>query len=151
MCPFLWSLEYFVSILHASPRAHRSCLSVSSWDRPSNFGAYGLRSWGLVRWITPNTKRWTLAFPNFWKWRSVFYEICTPRAGLKTFCALPKNRTEFRRLDVLNYATQLSWILQHGNSTFVTMLFSVFCWADLQAARARKHTDHRICIPDFFL
>ena len=31
--------------LHAASRAHRNCHSVSSWDRSSNFGALGPRSW----------------------------------------------------------------------------------------------------------
>ena len=34
---FSLSLKIFLANLHASPRAHRSCLSVSSWDISSNF------------------------------------------------------------------------------------------------------------------
>ena len=151
MCPFLWSLGYFVSILHASPRAHRSCLSVSSWDRPSNFGAYGLRSWGLVRWITPNTKRWTLAFPNFESDVVCFTRFARRELVSKLF-------VPFRKIE-LNFVGSMSWITQPNCREFFNMatapssrcFFSIFCWADLQAARARKHTDHRICIPDFFL
>ena len=36
----------FMASFHAASRAPNSCHSVSSWDRSSNFGALGLRSWG---------------------------------------------------------------------------------------------------------
>ena len=39
VCSFSWSSKKFLASLHASPRAHRSCLRVSSRDLSSNFTA----------------------------------------------------------------------------------------------------------------
>ena len=109
--PFSLSFRILLAILHASPRAHRSCLSVSSWDRSSNFGAYGLRSWGHVSWITPSDG----PFPSrvLFMWRSVFIENCTARAGLKTV-------VPFRKIE-LNFGGSTSWITQPNCREFFSM------------------------------
>ena len=40
---FSYYLRMLSASLHAASRAHRSCHSVSSWDRSSNFGSLGSR------------------------------------------------------------------------------------------------------------
>ena len=54
----LFNLRTFLASLHAASRAHRSCHSVSSWDRSSNFGALGLRCWGSPGQIIPSDGFW---------------------------------------------------------------------------------------------
>ena len=49
-----WIFNTFWASCHAASRAPCSCHSVSSWDRPSNFGALGLRSWGSPGQINPS-------------------------------------------------------------------------------------------------
>ena len=60
---------------HAASRAACSCHSVSSWDRSSNFGALGLRSWSSPGQIFPSEGFWSrilvwraIAFVNFTRW-----------------------------------------------------------------------------------
>ena len=61
--------------LHAASPAPYSCHSFSSWDRSSNFGALGLRSWGSPGQIYPSEGFWSrillwraTAFVNFTRW-----------------------------------------------------------------------------------
>ena len=59
-CCFIFLILFYdiFGNFHAASRAHRSCYSVSSWDRSSNFGALGLR---LMRITWANhSKRWIL-------------------------------------------------------------------------------------------
>ena len=53
----------FLASLHTASRARRSCHSVSSWDRSSNFGAWGLRWWmicpGSPGQIIPSERFWS--------------------------------------------------------------------------------------------
>ena len=44
----------FLARFHALLRAHRCCLSVSSWDLSSNFKALGLRWWRMLTCIFPS-------------------------------------------------------------------------------------------------
>ena len=72
-------LARFLALL----RAHRSCLSVSSWDMSSNFIAWRLRQWGILTCIVPSdgpSFSWILA------WRSVEWVNRTRWIGPKTFC-----------------------------------------------------------------
>ena len=46
---FSFNFRLLVASLEDASRAHRSCHSVSSWDRSSNFGALGLRWWGSIQ------------------------------------------------------------------------------------------------------
>ena len=41
-----YNFKTLLASFHAASRAPCSCHSVTSWDRSSNFGALGLRSWG---------------------------------------------------------------------------------------------------------
>ena len=90
--------------LHTASRAHRSCHSVSSWDRSSYFWSvevyadedrlgksfrakdFGLECLHDVRWLFVN---WT------------------HRIGFRMFGLLPQNRWRVRRLHILKHATQL--------------------------------------------
>ena len=72
-CSFIFNT--FLANFHAASRAHRSCHSVSSWDRSSNFGALGLRWWGSPGQIYPSEGFWSrilvwgaIAFVNFTHW-----------------------------------------------------------------------------------
>ena len=57
---FFFSINFriFFANFHAASRPQCSCHSVSSWDRSSNFGAFGVRWWGspgqifVERWIS---------------------------------------------------------------------------------------------------
>ena len=51
---FSFNFVMLLASLHAALRAYRSCLSVSSWDRSSIWGALGLRSWGSPGQIIPS-------------------------------------------------------------------------------------------------
>ena len=74
----LWCSFNFNTLLagfHAASWAPCSCHSVSSWDRLSNFGALGLRSWGSPGQIYPSEGFWSrilvwraTAFVNFARW-----------------------------------------------------------------------------------
>ena len=94
------NLNTFLASFHAASRAPCSCHSVSSWDRSSNFGALGLRSWTNV------TERGILV-SNFGMTRNSLCELHTLN-WLRHVSALPENR--LRRRHVLKYATQLSCI-----------------------------------------
>ena len=61
--------------IHAASWAPCSCHSVSSWDRSSNFGALGLRSWSSPGHMYPSEGFWSrilvwraIAFVNFTRW-----------------------------------------------------------------------------------
>ena len=81
---FSFNFNTFLDSFHAASRAPCSCHSVSSWDRSSNFGALGLRSWGSPGQIFPSEGFWSrilvwraMAFLNFTRWigfrMSVFF------------------------------------------------------------------------------
>ena len=72
-CSF--NFNTLLTSFHAASRAPCSCHSVSSWDRSSNFGALGLRSWGSPGQIYPSERFWSrilawraIAFVNFTRW-----------------------------------------------------------------------------------
>ena len=56
---FSFNFWIFLAGLHAASRAHRSCHSVSFWDRSPNFGALGLRCWGSPGQIYPSEGFWS--------------------------------------------------------------------------------------------
>ena len=72
---FLFNLSIFSASIHAASRAHRSCHSVSSWDRSSNFGALGLRQ------ITPSDGFWSRRLA----WRNTALVDWTHRIGFNVF------------------------------------------------------------------
>ena len=72
-CSFNWNT--ILANFHAASRAPCSCHSVSSWNRSSNFGALGLRSWGSSGQIYPTEGFWSrilvwraIASVNFTRW-----------------------------------------------------------------------------------
>ena len=73
--------------LHASSRAHRSCLSVSSWDLSPNFKAYGLRWWGNLTWIFASKGP---LFSRMFAWCCVAFVNCTRGVDRKTFLLFRK-------------------------------------------------------------
>ena len=114
-------------------------LSLSSWDRSSNFGALGLRWWGSPGQIIPSDWFWS----RMSEWRAAAFANWTHRIGFRML-ELFQNRWRLRRLQILKYAFQLSciwWVsiqnrspcsvmllipLQHSHCTFVTILFRHF-------------------------
>ena len=137
---FSLNFRIHLAIFHPASRAFRSCLSVSSWDRSSNFGALGLRWWGSPGQINPSDGFWS----RMSAWRTTALVNFTHRIGFPYVWALPQNRWRLRRLHTLKYATQVSctwWVsiqnrsacsnmqlmlLQHGYCIFVTILFRPF-------------------------
>ena len=73
------SFRALLASLPASPRAHRSCLSVSSWDLSSKFGAWGLCSWGSAEQITPSGGS---LLSRMFAWRSAAFENWTHRTQI---------------------------------------------------------------------
>ena len=73
---------FYFSRFHALLRAHRCCLSVSSWDLSSNFIAWGLRWWGFLTCVFPSDG---LLFSRILARRSVDCANRSRRSGPKTF------------------------------------------------------------------
>ena len=115
---FSLSFETFLSNLHASPRAHRSRLSVSSWDLSSNFEANGLRWRRTLTWIFPSDGP---LFSRMFARRCVDFVNYTRRFDPKT-CEL------FLKLGN-DYGGSVSWNAQpncRASFNIVTALLSPF-------------------------
>ena len=117
-CSF--NFNTLLASFHAASRVPCSCHSVSSWDRPSNFGALGLRWWGSPGQIIPSDRFWSrilvwgaIAFVNFTRW-----------IGFCMSELFRKNR--LRRLHVPKDTTQMSCDFQHSHCTLVIILFGPF-------------------------
>ena len=91
---------YFLASLHAASRAHRSCHSVSSWDRSSNFWALGLRWWGSPGQIIPRDGVWS----QMSAWRNTASVNRTHRIGFSMF--------ELFRKIVEDFGGSISWNTQ---------------------------------------
>ena len=86
--------------LHAASLAHRSCHSVSSWDRSSNFGALGLRWWGSPGQIIPSE-----GFRSrMYAWRATAFVNFTRRIGFRM-------SELFRKIDE-DFGGSISWSTQ---------------------------------------
>ena len=138
---FLFYFRMLLASLHAASRAHRSCPSVSSWDRSSNFGALVLRWWSSPEQIIPSDGFWS----RMSAWRTTALLNRTHRIGYRLFELFRKIDEDFGGSISGKYATQLSciwWVsilikspcsvvmlilLQHGYCTFVIILFKPFC------------------------
>ena len=118
--PLSLNLKILFVSLHASPRVHRSCLSVSSWDWSSNFGA-----WGLTGALN-HAKQWTFAHPKFGVPYRALWESSLCDLVSKLLCPSAKNWPEFRRLDVLKHATQWSCNPDSTNALLFSIFFSFF-------------------------
>ena len=140
------NFKILLANLSAPPRAHRSCLSVSSWDRSSNFGAYGLRWWGFLTRITPSDE--PLLFRMF-AWRSAAVETwhvdLVPRLlclSVKSMRIAAAHCSEIHNPTVVNLSKKPLHLCHHPSS--------VFCWVHLQPACGQTRTFLRICIPILF-
>ena len=107
----LSNFRMFLANFHAASRAHRSCPSVSSWDRSPNFEALGLRWWGSPGQIIPSD--------GFWSWMLTWRTTALVNTSdwFPYVWALPQNRWRLRRLHILRYATRLSCNFQHIHCT----------------------------------
>ena len=95
--------HFFKNLLtnfHAASRAHRSCHSVSSWNRSSNFGPLGLRWWGSPGQIIPSDGFWS----RMLAWRITALVNRTYRIGLSMF-------ELFRKIDE-DFGGSISWNTQ---------------------------------------
>ena len=81
----------FLASLRAASRAHRSCHSVSSWDRSSSFGALGLRWWGSPGQVFPSDGFWS----RMSAWRATAFVNFTHRIGFRLFELFPKIDEDF--------------------------------------------------------
>ena len=113
---FFFNFRMLLSSSHAASRAHRSWLSVSSWDRSSNFGALGLRWWRSPGQIIPSDGFWS----RMSAWRTTSFVNWTHQVGFRMF-------ELFRKVDE-DFGGSISWIttFQHSHCTFVHS-FSTFC------------------------
>ena len=113
---FSFYFRMLLASFHADSRAPCSCHSVSSWDRSSNFGALGLRSWGSLGQIIPCDCFWsrmsawrTTAFVNFthrigFRMSELFRKIDEDVGGSISWNTQPNCRV----FDELSYTTGLT-------------------------------------------
>ena len=101
-CCFVFSLNFetLLASFHAASRAHCSCHSVSSWDRSSNFGAFGLRWWGSPGHIIPSNGFWS----RMYAWRATTFVNFTRRIGFRMSVL-------FRKIDE-DFGGSISWNTQ---------------------------------------
>ena len=136
---FSFNFEIILANFRAASRAHRSCHSVSSRDRSSNFEALGLRWWGSPGQNIPSNGFWS----RMLAWRTTAVVNRTHRIGFRMFELFRKSRWRLRQLHILKYATQLPciwWVrenngslrsmmllihLQHGHCTSVTIFLDL--------------------------
>ena len=95
-----FNFRMLLANFHAASRAHRSCHSVSSWDRAPNFGALGLRWWGSPGQIIPSDGFWS----RMLAWRTTAFVNLTHRIGFRTF-------ELFRKVDE-DFGGSISWDTQ---------------------------------------
>ena len=95
-----FNFRMLLASLHAASRAHRSCLSVSSWDRSSNFGALGSRWWGSPGQIIPTDGFWS----RMLTWHNTASVNWTHRIGFRMF-------ELFRKIDE-DFGGSTSWNTQ---------------------------------------
>ena len=139
---FSFKFQIFFASFHAASPAHRSCHSVSSWDRSSNFGALGLCWWGSPGQIIPSEGLWC----RMLAWRNTALVNRTHRIGFSVF--------ELFRKIVVDFGGSISWdtqpnchvLFQHSHCTFVTFLLRPFAWLFNQPGGVHKSTFPKICI-----
>ena len=113
------SFRKHLAIFHTASRASRSCLSVSSWDRSSNFGALGLRWWGSPGQIIPSDGFWS----RMLAWRNTAFVNFTHRIGFRMF-------ELFHRIDE-DFGGSISWNAQPNcrvTFSIATALLSPLFW-----------------------
>ena len=96
----------FLATLHASPRADRSCASISSWDLSSNFHSVG----------TAKMRNFDLYFTEWWSF--VFSDVCVTLVAFvnRTRRNGPKILVPFRKTDK-DSGGSVSWNAQHNCRT----------------------------------
>ena len=134
---------YSWQVSHAPPRTHRSCLSVSSWNRSSNVTAQGVRWWELLTWIFPSDG--PLLSRDICLTQRNSCESCSNWS--QDFWALLRNRSRFWRLSVLWYAIQLSYTFHNCYCHCCHHPSSAFCSVVPQPSSAEMSTVRRIYIP----
>ena len=136
---FSFNFRTLLASLHAASRAPCSCHSVSSWDRPSNFGALGLRSWvhlgklfrakdfGLECQRDVQRLSWILHI------ETVSVRLSSSVKSMKTSAApYPGIRNPVAVYLMSRHSQQVSLSLmllmpfQHSHCPFVTVLFGPF-------------------------
>ena len=78
---FSFNFNTLLASFHAASRAPCSCHSASSWDRPSNFGALGLRWWGSHGQMYPSEGFWS----RILVWRAIAFVNSTRWIGFRMF------------------------------------------------------------------
>ena len=110
----VWSFSFnfmiFLANFHAASRAHRSCHSVSSWDRSSNFGATLMR----ITWAN-YSKRWFLS--RMLAWRNTALVNWTHRIGFSMF-------ELFRKIDE-DFGGSISWNTQPNCRVFFNIATAI--------------------------
>ena len=104
----LFNFRTLLASLHTASRAPCSCHSVSSWDRSSNFGAMGLRSWSSPGQINHSERRiWSrmsacsaTTFVNFtdrigFRMSELFRKIVVDFGGSRSWNTQPNFRVLF--------------------------------------------------------
>ena len=110
---FSFNFRIFLASLRAASRAHRSCHSVSSWDRSCNFGALGLRWWGSPGQIIPSDGLWSWMLA----WRHKASVNRTYRIGFSMF-------ELFRKIDE-DFGGSISWDTQPNCRVFFSIATAI--------------------------
>ena len=118
------NVNTLLAMSHASLRAHRSHAKGSSWVRSSNFGAEKL-PWAKVGWIPPSD-----GFLSRFIHRGLysFWRKSNTSTRFQWIGALPRNRSDFRRLRILKYTSKL---LHNPNKWDVFLSSTFLCFLRL--------------------
>ena len=142
-CPFLWAYWCFWQVSHASPQAHRSCLSVSSWDLSSNFIGQGLRWWGTLTCILFSDGP---LFSRMFAWRSAALVNRTRQISPKTFVPFRKIIEDSGGSVSCNTQPNCRTSFAVATCTFVTTLLRFSLWLFLNLpVRKRAFTAEFTC------
>ena len=116
---FSFNFMIFLDNFHTASRSHRSCHSVSSWDRSSNFGALGSRWWGSPGQIIPSEGFWSRMLAC-----DVRRLLWIEHIGLTSVCL--SSSAKSMKTSAAPYPEirnpQLSCNFQHSHCTFDTIL-----------------------------
>ena len=133
---FLFFFNTLLASFHAASRAHRSCHSVSSWDRSSNFGALG---WGSPGQIIPSDGFCS----RMLAWRNTAFVNFTHRIGFRM-------SELFRKVDE-DFGGSISWktqpkcrVFDESYTTGLPVLSG--CSSFRQPGGVRKSTFPKTCI-----
>ena len=131
---FSFNFRKHLASFHAASRAHRSCHSVSSWDRSSNFGTLGSRWWGSPGQTMPSDG----FLSQMSAWRTIAFVNFTHRIGFRMF-------ELFRKTD--DFGGSISWHTQSNcrvifniTTAVLSSLFLDLCQAVHQPGDAHKKT-----------